>query len=157
MEGLLALSGLARSTFYYQIKVLSSGERNRTLKQTIRSIFEAHKGRYGYRRVTAAIRGGGRTVNHKTVQRLMVDPRMAPFFKNTNRERLVTASDGNLVLTLDGEPALDVLLRELDISLDQPEQAMPRLRSTLVGLTRPGPDSTPSSDSEAARLRYRTR
>jgi len=70
-----------------------------------------------------------------------------------NRERLVTASDGNLVLTLDGEPALDVLLRELDISLDQPEQAMPRLRSTLVGLTRPGPDSTPSSDSEAARLR----
>lgn len=73
MEGLLALSGLARSTFYYQIKVLSSGERNRTLKQTIRSIFEAHKGRYGYRRVTAAIRGGGRTVNHKTVQRLMVE------------------------------------------------------------------------------------
>ena len=69
------------------------------------------------------------------------------------RERVVTASDGNLVLALDGEPALDVLLRELAISLDQPEQAMPRLRSTLVGLTRPGADSSPSSDSETARLR----
>ena len=54
-----------------------------------------------------------------------------------NRERTVTEADGNLVLALDGEPALDVLLRELDISLDLPEQAMPRLRATLVGLTLP--------------------
>eukprot|EP01041_Mallomonas_annulata_P018827 gene18827-37912_t len=57
-----------------------------------------------------------------------------------DQERTVTESDGNLVLKLDGEPALDVLLRELDISLDQPEQAMPRLRATLVGLTQPHPD-----------------
>jgi len=41
------------------------------LKTRIRSIFDAHKGRYGYRRVTAAIRGLGQVVNHKTVQRLM--------------------------------------------------------------------------------------
>ncbi|MBS3998508.1 MAG: FIST C-terminal domain-containing protein [Hydrogenophaga sp.] len=54
-----------------------------------------------------------------------------------DRERTVTAADGNLVLALDGEPALDVLLRELNISLEQPEQAMPRLRATLVGLTLP--------------------
>ena len=54
-----------------------------------------------------------------------------------DRERTVTESDGNLVLALDGEPALDVLLRELQISLDQPERAMPRLRATLVGLTPP--------------------
>lgn len=39
----------------------------------IRSIFDEHKGRYGYRRVTAAIRGRGEMVNHKTVQRLMVE------------------------------------------------------------------------------------
>ncbi|MBS1166728.1 MAG: family insertion sequence transposase protein [Proteobacteria bacterium] len=43
------------------------------MKATIRSIFEAHKGRYGYRRVTAAIRGCGEVVNHKTVQQLMVE------------------------------------------------------------------------------------
>jgi small ligand-binding sensory domain FIST len=54
-----------------------------------------------------------------------------------DRERTVTAADGNLVLTLDNEPALDVLLRELGISLEQPEAAMPRLRATLVGLTPP--------------------
>src|SRR5690606_4707992 len=55
-------------------------------------------------------------------------------------EHVVTEADGNLVLRLDGEPALDVLLRELQISLDHPEHAMSRLRSTLVGLTRPEAD-----------------
>ncbi|MFP8779706.1 FIST N-terminal domain-containing protein [Hydrogenophaga sp. RWCD_12] len=54
-----------------------------------------------------------------------------------DREREITAVDGNLVLTLDGEPALDVLLRELGVSLAQPQQAMERLRRTLVGLTLP--------------------
>ena len=67
------LSGLARSTFYYQRKALSQADPHAALKTTIKSIFEGHKGRYGYRRVTAAIRGLGETVNHKTVQRLMVE------------------------------------------------------------------------------------
>ena len=39
----------------------------------IRSIFDEHKGRYGYRRVTAAIRNRGEAVIYKTVQRLMVE------------------------------------------------------------------------------------
>ena len=34
-------------------------------------MYERHKGRYGYRRITAALRQAGETVNHKTVQRLM--------------------------------------------------------------------------------------
>ena len=54
-----------------------------------------------------------------------------------DRQRAITAVDGNLVLELDGEPALDVLLRELGVSLAQPQQAMERLRRTLVGLTLP--------------------
>jgi small ligand-binding sensory domain FIST len=54
--------------------------------------------------------------------------------------RRITGADGNLVTELDGEPALDVLLQDLGISLDQPQQAMAALRATLVGLTRPGED-----------------
>lgn len=69
----MKLSGLTRSTFYYQQKALSRPERHGALKDRIKSIFETHKGRYGYRRVTAALRGLGEMVNHKTVQRLMVD------------------------------------------------------------------------------------
>jgi small ligand-binding sensory domain FIST len=54
-----------------------------------------------------------------------------------HRDHAITALDGNLVLELDGEPALEVLLRELGVSLSQPQQAMERLRRTLVGLTLP--------------------
>ena len=49
----------------------------------------------------------------------------------------VTRAENHLVLELDGQPALDVLMAELEIDLSQPQMAMPRLRRTLVGLTRP--------------------
>lgn len=63
---------MARSTFYYQAKALASGDRHAKLKSSIQAIFERHKGRYGYRRVTAQLRRDGLVVNHKTVQRLMI-------------------------------------------------------------------------------------
>lgn len=49
--------------------------------------------------------------------------------------RTVTQTDGNLLLTLDGEDALGVLLTDLAISLDTPQAAMQRLRQTLVGIS----------------------
>jgi putative transposase len=68
---LLALAKLPRSTFYYQQKVLQVDDKHKQLKEQIRAVFNGHKGRYGYRRVTAAVRQLGERVNHKTVQRLM--------------------------------------------------------------------------------------
>ena len=70
--------------------------------------------------------------------------------------RTITRAEANVALELDGEDALGALLGDLDISLDQPEVAMSRLRSTLVGLS-PPPDSpltlsaSPGSDALAAR------
>jgi small ligand-binding sensory domain FIST len=52
--------------------------------------------------------------------------------------REVTAVDDNVVLTLDGQPALPLLLSDIGIDLQQPRQAFARLRETLVGLTDPG-------------------
>ena len=49
----------------------------------------------------------------------------------------VTGVDGNVVLQLDGEPALEVLLRDLQVSLDQPQDALAAVRATLVGLMHP--------------------
>jgi small ligand-binding sensory domain FIST len=46
----------------------------------------------------------------------------------------VTEADHNVVIALDGEPALDVMLRDLSISLEQPRQALEVVRATLVGL-----------------------
>lgn len=68
---LLKISGLARSTFYYQMAAAKAGDRHSDLKARIARVFAQHKGRYGYRRVTAALRQDGASVNHKTVQRLM--------------------------------------------------------------------------------------
>jgi putative transposase len=68
---LLKLAGIARSTFYYQQKAAQASDKHEALKKQIGDIFARHKGRYGYRRVTAAIRQLGRKVNHKTVQGLM--------------------------------------------------------------------------------------
>jgi small ligand-binding sensory domain FIST len=57
-----------------------------------------------------------------------------------SREREITEADGNLLLTLDGEPALDVLLADLNVSLDQPQAAIEAVRATLVGLVDAGSD-----------------
>jgi small ligand-binding sensory domain FIST len=53
-------------------------------------------------------------------------------------EREITAADKHVVLTLDGEPALDVMLEALDIRLSEPQKAIPVVRSTLVGLSPAG-------------------
>ena len=61
----------------------------------------------------------------------------------------VSDSDNNLVTGLDGEPALDVMLRELNVSLAQPEQALMVVRATLVGLMQGSDSSLLSGDSAA--------
>lgn len=71
MAILLKTSGLSRSTFYYQAKALEATDKHATLKAAIKAIYERHKGRYGYRRITAELRQAGQLINHKTVQRLM--------------------------------------------------------------------------------------
>ncbi|RST52716.1 FIST N-terminal domain-containing protein [Variovorax sp. MHTC-1] len=58
-----------------------------------------------------------------------------------SRERVITEADGNLLLKLDGEPALDVLLAELGVSLEAPQEAIDAVRATLVGLVDAGSDS----------------
>ena len=71
LEELLKLASLARSTFYYQLQALLIEDKHVKLKESIQTTYHQHKGRYGYRRITVAIRQLGLVVNHKTVQRLM--------------------------------------------------------------------------------------
>ena len=67
---MLRLSGLARSTFYYYLKQLNT-DKYECEKREIQEIFDANKGRYGYRRISLAMRNKGYTINHKTVLKLM--------------------------------------------------------------------------------------
>lgn len=52
-------------------------------------------------------------------------------------ERRVTAADRNVVLKLDGAPALTSLLDDLGVDLGDPQTALPVLRATLAGLSDP--------------------
>jgi small ligand-binding sensory domain FIST len=60
-----------------------------------------------------------------------------------SKAHLITEADHNVVVALDGEPALDVLLRDLSVSMDRPQEALEVVRATLVALAEPlaDPDS----------------
>ena len=70
-----------------------------------------------------------------------------------SKPRKITAADHNLVTELDGEPALDVMLKELNVSLDEPEHALEAVRATLVGLVHPA-DQTPERRAVARMGRF---
>ena len=67
---MLQLSELARSTFYYYLKHQNTDKYEKE-KQEILDIFNANKGRYGYRRILTVLRNKGYFINHKTVLKLM--------------------------------------------------------------------------------------
>ena len=62
--------------------------------------------------------------------------------------REVTACERNVVVELDGRPALPCLLADIGLAdLADPREALPRLRATLVGLTdAPGAGNTAAAD-----------
>jgi len=62
---------MARSTFYYHTKRMGQPDGYDTVRKRIRSVYEEHHGRYGYRRITAQLCNEGVVINHKTVQKLM--------------------------------------------------------------------------------------
>lgn len=68
----LEISGLPKSSYYeWKSKLDLVNEKEFELINEIRSIVEASKERYGYRRVTIALRNKGLIVNHKCVHRIM--------------------------------------------------------------------------------------
>ncbi len=65
------MTKLPRSTYYYYLKTSNKADKYSTIKEDIKRIYYESKGRYGYRRITIALRREGKTINHKTVQKLM--------------------------------------------------------------------------------------
>ncbi|RSD25226.1 IS3 family transposase [Mesobacillus subterraneus] len=68
---LVKMAEIKRSTYYYWVKQMKQPDKYEKVKEVIQHIFDKHKGRYGYRRITLELRNKGFTVNHKTVLRLM--------------------------------------------------------------------------------------
>lgn len=62
---------MARSTYYYHRKRSGGKDGYGPARAKIRSIYDRHHGRYGYRRITAQLHNEGENINHKTVRKLM--------------------------------------------------------------------------------------
>ena len=71
LEVLLNQTNMARSSYYYHQKKNQLTDKYDSIKKSIKKIYEHHKGRYGYRRITLELKNIGIMINHKTVLRLM--------------------------------------------------------------------------------------
>jgi len=71
LEILLNCMKMVRSSYYYYEKRSQLVDKYKDIKELIKQIYNHHKGRLGYRRITLAIKQKGILINHKTVLRLM--------------------------------------------------------------------------------------
>lgn len=61
-----------------------------------------------------------------------------------DKAHVITEAQHNMVITLGEQPALEVLLKTLQVSLDQPQKALTAVRATLVGLPAESEDDRPA-------------
>lgn len=71
LDLLLDRISMARSSFYYHQKRTQIKDKYQEIKELIKTIYDKHKGRFGYRRITLILKQKGIVINHKTVLRLM--------------------------------------------------------------------------------------
>jgi putative transposase len=71
VKALVKLAGIPRSTYYDLVKRMNRPDQDADLRAEIKTIYEEHKGRYGYRRIRDELANRGQKVNHKKVQRIM--------------------------------------------------------------------------------------
>ena len=71
LDILLNCIQMARSTFYYYSKKVQEQDKYQLTKVQINKIYNTHKGRFGYRRITLQLKREGMVINHKTVLKLM--------------------------------------------------------------------------------------
>ncbi|GHI01678.1 transposase [Neobacillus kokaensis] len=71
VKALVKLAGIPRSTYYDVRKRMNRPDPDADLKVEIKTIYEEHEGRYGYRRIRDELANRGQKINHKKVQRIM--------------------------------------------------------------------------------------
>src|SRR5215472_7114726 len=71
IERFCRLAEVSRAGFYRHWQQVEPDEEEMELRHQIQLLFVAHRGHYGIRRITRALRAKGLLVNHKRVERLM--------------------------------------------------------------------------------------
>lgn len=108
---LLKIVNLPKSNFYYWDNARQRPDTHEHIKQLIKATFDAHKGRYGYRRVASALVQAGKKIHANTVQRLMQETGL----KSIQRVKRYKSYKGKV-----GTVAPNVLKREF--VADKPNQ-----------------------------------
>jgi transposase InsO family protein len=68
---LLNVVGLSKSVFYYWDQTRQEPDKHASVKQLIKTIFDEHRARYGYRRIAQELRNRGQQIHENTVLKLM--------------------------------------------------------------------------------------
>ena len=117
LDILLKIIILARSTYYYHLKQLNLQDKNQAIKNEIETIYNEHKGNYGYRRITLELRNRGFIVNHKKVQRLM---KMLGLSACIRRKRRYSSYHGEV-----GKKVGNIIQRQFNASKPMEGMAIP--------------------------------
>ncbi|USZ15914.1 IS3 family transposase [Moraxella sp. FZFQ2102] len=112
LKQLLTYLGVAKATFYYHLKQFKQKDKHQDIKDAIKKIYHTHQGRYGYRRITLALKQLGFVINHKKVWRLMSQMGLKARIRSKRR---FSAYQGKV-----GKIADNVLKR--DFKADRPNQ-----------------------------------
>ena len=64
---------------------VNKDEKNKDIIAKIKEIFNFHKGRYGYRRITLELHNQGYIINHKKVYRIMVKFNLVPIVRRKRK------------------------------------------------------------------------
>ena len=98
IERMCELARVSRAGFYRSLKERVPVEESMEVRSAIQQIALEHRRRYGYRRVTAALRRRGMLVNRKRVARIM------------REDNLLAVQPKQFVTTTDSKHALDIYL-----------------------------------------------
>ncbi|TWT14308.1 IS3 family transposase [Planomicrobium sp. CPCC 101079] len=76
-KDVLKIVGLPEATYHYHRGRFGLENPDLEWKTVIRTLFEKHEGRYGYRRIHLELKAQGYIINHKKVQRIMGELNLA--------------------------------------------------------------------------------
>ncbi|WP_417366538.1 IS3 family transposase [Glutamicibacter arilaitensis] len=108
LDDLLAVAGLARSTYYYQLKCLDKPAKHADLKSAIADSFKESKACYGYRKVRLDLQAQGWKVSKKLVLKLMKELGLK---SKVRRRKKYSSYQGNT-----GKTAPNLLERQFEVA-----------------------------------------
>lgn len=76
---------IARSSYFYQVKVISGDDKYHELRNRIRQLFDENKGCFGYRRIHALLKNQGITVSEKVIRRIMREENLTVQIRKTRK------------------------------------------------------------------------